>query len=98
MLWINSWRGQRKRKKKKDDVARNVEQLIFAAFKWENELGVNVVRKFWESSAKYCHQREVNEGEQDAPDENNKTGYNENNNDDYNDVLMMFGNLEKGDN
>jgi hypothetical protein len=39
----------------------------------------------------------VNEGEQDAADDNNKTGYEKNNNDDYKDVLMMFGNLEKDD-
>jgi hypothetical protein len=84
--------------KKKDDVARNVEQLVLSAFKWENELGINTVHKLWESSAKYCHQREANEEESDTADNNNNTGYDENNNDDFKDVLVMFGDLEKGDN
>jgi hypothetical protein len=74
--------------KRKDDVARNVGQRKFSAFKWEHETGVNVVKVFWDSSAEYCYFREYEGEEGDGRDENNK---------DYKDVIIMFDTLERGD-
>ena len=67
------------------EFSRNVEQLIYSAYGWEKEIGFNVVKEFWDSSAKYC--KSVVE-EDDDQDETDST--------DMEDVVTMFGNLDRG--
>jgi hypothetical protein len=66
-------------------VARNVEQLIYSSYGWEREVGSNVVKEFWDSLAKYCKAVEVDDA------------YHGNDAADMEDVVSMFGNLDKGE-
>jgi hypothetical protein len=85
-----------KKKKRPDEVDRNVEQLLYTAFAWEKEVGVNVIREYWDASKEYCYEKDFNAPTNDddggGDDEEGKT-----NGKDHEEVLAMFGNLEKGD-
>ena len=59
--------SQEKKKTSTKETARNVEQLLYSAFAWEKEVGFNVVKEFWASSAKYCVNIEFDEA-YDGPD------------------------------
>jgi hypothetical protein len=76
--------------KKKDEVPRNVEQLTYTAFAWEDAVGFNVVKEYWDSSAAYCKSKvcdEFEEGDAEAGDKN----------DALEDVIRMFGDLQNGE-
>jgi hypothetical protein len=67
-------------------VAQNVEQLIYSSYGWEREVGFNVVKEFWDSSEKHCKAVEVDDAYHAGNDAT-----------DMEDVVLMFGNLDKGE-
>ena len=68
---------------------------MFAAYKWENDAGLNVSKEHWASTTAYCQQKEFELIDLDDVDGEDATGSND---DDCREVLMMLGQLESGEN
>ena len=49
--WLMAPKTADTKDKKKDEVPRNVEQMMYTAFSWEHIVGFNVVKEYWDSSA-----------------------------------------------
>jgi len=49
--------------------ARNVIQLIYVAYYWENEIGVSILREFWKESIEYCCAGEHNDDDDENDNE-----------------------------
>ena len=45
------------KKKIKKGVPRNVEQMLYTAYAWEHEVGLNVSKEYWHSSAEFCYEK-----------------------------------------
>jgi hypothetical protein len=89
--WLMAPKTADTKDKKKDEVPRNVEQMLYTAFSWEHIAGFNVVKEYWDSSARYCESKvllfdEFEEGDAEAGDKNHA----------FEDVTRMFGDLENG--
>jgi hypothetical protein len=77
------------KKKGNKAVPRNVEQMLYTAYAWEHEVGLNVTKEYWHSSAEFCHEKfgELLEDDNNSYDDLEQ----------FEEVLLMFLNLKKGE-
>eukprot|EP00978_Attheya_sp_CCMP212_P022191 scaffold65887_cov38-Attheya_sp.AAC.2 len=64
--------------------------MLYTAYAWEHEVGLNVSKEYWHSSAEFCYEQF---GELFLEDDNNSDNVLEQ----FEEVLLMFLNLEKGE-
>eukprot|EP00978_Attheya_sp_CCMP212_P003339 scaffold6892_cov37-Attheya_sp.AAC.2 len=63
--------------------------MLYTAYAWEHEVDLNVSKEYWHSSAEFCYE---NFGELLEDDNNSDDDLEQ-----FEEVLSMFLNLEKGE-